>query len=117
MEPQKTASLILRLGIAFSFIYVAISAFLNPTNWIGFIPDFATLGLMSKETFLMTHVVIDLILGLWLIWGKKTFYASIISAIFIFGIIIFNLGSLDILYRDITIFLAAVALAVLSYRS
>ena len=117
MEKEKAVLLILRIGIAFSFIYVAFSAFLNPANWIGFIPDFATLGLVSKELFLQIHAVIDLILGLWLLWGNKTFYAAIVSAIFLAGIILFNLGSMDTIYRDISILLAAVALAVISYKS
>ena len=117
MSAEKTVSLLLRIGIAFSFIYVAFSAYFNPTNWLGFIPDFATLGLMSKEAFLKIHVVIDLILGLWLLSGRKMLYVSLISAMFLAGIILFNLGSLDILYRDISILLSAVALAVLSYKA
>ena|SRR3989344_5716041 len=116
MPAEKTISLLLRIGIAFSFIYVAFSAYFNPTNWIGFIPDFATLGLMSKAVFLKIHVFIDLALGLWLLSGRKTLYASVISALFLASIILFNLGSLDILYRDVSILLSAVALAVLSYE-
>ncbi len=114
MEKEKLVSLILRVAIAFSLIYVAIAAFINPLNWVGYIPDFATLGLMSKETFLMIHAVIDLILGLWLLSGRWTFYASILSALFLAGIVLFNIGEIIVLYRDISILLAAVALAVLS---
>ena len=115
MEKEKAVSLILRLGIAFSFIYVAFSAYLNPTNWLGFIPDFITFGL-DKEIFLKMHIAVDLILGLWLLWGKKLFYSSILSSIILFGIVILNLGSMEIVFRDVSILLAAVALAVLSYR-
>ena len=57
MEKEKIASLFLRLGIAFSFIYVAFSAFINPTNWLGFIPDYLTFG-FSKEIFLKMHIAI-----------------------------------------------------------
>lgn len=116
MEKEKLVSLILRIAIAFSFIYVAIAAFINPTNWIGYIPDFVTLGLMTKEVFLMIHAVFDLLIGAWLLSGKGTFYAAILSGIALAGIVLFNLGEMLVLYRDISILLAAIALAVLSHE-
>ncbi|MEK6847300.1 MAG: hypothetical protein AABY16_03980 [Nanoarchaeota archaeon] len=116
MDKEKIISLFLRGGIAFSFIYAAVFAYLNPTNWIGYIPDFLTFGL-DKLFFLKIHSVVDLILGLWLLWGKKLFYSSVVSAVIIFGIIIFNINSFDIVFRDVSIFLAAVALAVMSYEN
>ncbi len=115
MEKEKIISLLLRFGIAFSFIYVAVSAFLNPTNWLGFIPDFLTFG-FNKELFLKFHATIDLILGLWLISGRKPFYASILSSIILFGIIILNIGSMEIIFRDVSILLMAIAFSVVSYK-
>ena len=108
---ENKAQLFLRLGLAFVFIYVAISAYLNPTNWIGFIPDFV---IISKSSFLIIHSIFNLALGLWLLSNKKIFYASIVSAIALFSITIFNLGAMDIVFRDIGLLLAAIALAYLS---
>ena len=116
MEKNKLASLFLRLGIAFSFIYAAVSAYLNPTNWVGYIPDFLTLGI-DKLVFLKMHSAIDLILGLWLLSGRKAFYAPIVSAVVLLGIVVLNLGQIEIVFRDVSILLAAVALAVMSYEN
>ena len=116
MEKNKLASLLLRLGIAFSFIYAAVSAFFNPTNWIGYIPDFLTLGL-DKLVFLKIHSAVDLLLGLWLLSGRKEFYASIVSAVVLFGIVVLNTGQMEIVFRDISILFASLALTVMSYKN
>ena len=36
MEKEKLVSLLLRVGIAFSFFYAAIASFVNQAAWIGF---------------------------------------------------------------------------------
>lgn len=112
---KDKVSLLLRIGLAFSFIYVAISAFLNPTNWIGFIPIFLT-SIISSELFLNVHIIFNLILGVWLLTNKKTYYAGIISAVALFLITIFNLGALDIVFRDVSLFFMALALVFLSKK-
>ncbi len=110
-----TASLFLRVGIGFSFLYVGIAVFLDPSSWIGFVPSFIE-NFISKELFLYTHGLFDLFLALWIISGKKTFYASILASLTMFGIIIFNLNSLDIIFRDISILFAIIALGILSWE-
>ena len=112
-KDEKNISLLLRVGLAFTFIYAGITAYLSPSNWIGFIPLFIE-NFTSLETFLKFHSVFDILLGLWLLSNKKIFYASTLSAIFLTGIIIFNFASLDIIFRDIPILLAAIALAIMS---
>ena len=111
MGNKKLASLFLRLGIAFSFIYAGISAFLNPQAWIGFFPVF-----LQNSVLLVLHSIFVILLGVWLLWGKKVFYAATVSAVFIFLVVIFNLNSLDLLFRDVSIMLAAIALAILEHR-
>ena len=110
METKKLASLFLRVGLAFSFFYVAIASFVNPTAWIGFLPR-----VLQSDGMLVAHAVFEIVLGLWLLSGWKMFYASIVSAVVILGIIVFNFGAFDIVFRDVTILFAAIALAVLSY--
>jgi hypothetical protein len=109
MKKEKLVSLLLRLGLAFAFIYAAISAFINPTAWIGFFPEF-----LRGEGVLMIFSVGEIVLGLWLLWGKKVFYAAILSALAMAGIVWFNFGAMDIVFRDVSILLMAIALAVLS---
>jgi uncharacterized membrane protein YphA (DoxX/SURF4 family) len=112
MQKERTVSLLLRISIAFSFIYVGISSFLNPTSWIGYIPGFID-NIFPRAIFLNIHAVIDILLGLWLLSNKKTFYSASLAAVILFGITIFNLSSMEIVFRDISILLAAIALAIL----
>jgi len=107
------ASFFLRLGLAFSFLYVAISIFLNPTNWVGFIPGFMEI-LLPAGKLIYAHAVLDAFLGIWLLTNKKIFYASVLSAVNLFFITILNLGAMEIVFRDVTIFFSAVALAFLT---
>ncbi len=107
---EYTVNLILRVGLAFVFLYAGIAAFISPDNWVGYVPSFIEIFL-SREVFLQVHSVIDIALGLWLLSNRKIFYASIVSSVFLFGIVIFNLRDIDILFRDIAILLMAAALA------
>ncbi len=115
MKKEYLARLLLRIGLTFVFFYAGIAAFVNPNNWVGFIPNIG--NFITKAILLQVHSAINLILGLWFFLNKKIFYASIISGIFLFGIIIFNLNSFDIVFRDVAILLMAIALSVLSYRN
>ena len=113
MENNKLISLLLRAGIAFSFFYAAIFSFVNPTNWIGFFPSFLT-NLIPGVILLPIFSVYEILLGLWLISNKKIFYASVLSSMTLFSVVIFNLGVLDIVFRDISILFASIALSFLS---
>ena len=115
-DREILASFSLRTGLAIVFFYAASSAFLNPTSWQGFIPQFIS-DVISPGIFLNIHSAAEIILGIWLLSNKKTFYAAAISALFMLAIVVFNVGALDILFRDIAIFFAAIALAVLSYNN
>ena len=112
-DERYFACLFARLGIGFVFFYSAISSFINPNAWIGFLPNFLSL-IAPKEIFLTIFSVFEIFLGLWLFSNKKIFHAAIISAITMFGVVIFNLGALDIVFRDIAILFSAVSLAILT---
>ena len=114
MNKEKIVSLLLRAGIAFTLIYASIAGFLNPGAWVGFIPDFID-KMFGAELSLKMNGVIEIILALWILSGKKIFYPALISGIFMFGIIMLNLGAFDILFRDVAVLLMAAALAVLEF--
>lgn len=112
VDKDALVSFILRAGLAVVFFYAAIASFLDPLGWVGFIPLWIR-NVIPGRLFLSVFSVYELILGLWLMSNKKIFYASILSALTMSGIIIFNPGALDILFRDVSILLSAIALAVL----
>ncbi|MEK6850297.1 MAG: hypothetical protein AABX85_01850 [Nanoarchaeota archaeon] len=109
------ASFLLRIGLAIVFLYAGIAAFLSPDGWVGFVPGFVS-NVISPYYFLHIHSIFNILLALWLISNKKVFYASIISSCALIAIILFNYTALDIVFRDISILFAAIALSVISYK-
>lgn len=107
---MKLSSFLLRLGLAFSFAYAAADSFIKPDNWIGFFPLIIR-NLMSPPLLLIAFALLQAGLALWLISGKAVFYSASLSALLLFGIIIVNFGQFEIIFRDVTILFAALALA------
>lgn len=116
MKNEKLALFLLRLGIASVFLYAAIAATLEPSNWIGYLPQFLR-SIFPAETLLRLFSAYQVVLSLWLLWGKKIFWASLLSILTFIAIITVNIGSLDIVFRDIAILFAALSLAVVSRDS
>lgn len=115
MDKEKTAWLLVRLGVAFAFIYAALAGFVTPDDWIGFFPSFAE-KIAPAETLLLIWGIVEIIIALWILSGKHIFIPSLIAALSLAGLIATNLGAIDILFRDVTILLSACALAVQSFR-
>ena len=114
-DKEYWTSFFLRIGISFSFLYAGISAFLDPLSWAGFIPTFI-LDVVKQEIALGIHSTFNILLGIWLLSDRWAFYAAVVSSIALFSIVILNLNSMLIVFRDITILLAALALAVLTNK-
>ena len=74
-------------------------------RWI--IPDTTLLNLFG---------IYELGIGLWILSGKKIFIPSALAALNLFGIVLFNLSQLDIVFRDVSIALVALALASLHWQ-
>ena len=108
-------SFFLRSGIAIAFLYAAMSSFLEPTSWIGFFPIWLT-NIISGKILLILFSIYEIILALWLISNKRIYYAAILSAVTFILIILSNITALDIVFRDIPILFASMALAVMYYK-
>lgn len=109
MHSNKIAILLLRLGLAFVFIYSAISSFLTPLAWIGFFPLWLR-GLLPAEALLNGFSIYEIILALWLVWGYKLRASSALAAVSLAAVIVFNLGAMDIIFRDVGLAASALAL-------
>ena len=114
-DERKLASFFLRISLAVVFLYAGIGSLLNPLSWLGFIPVWLR-NIIPPNIFLPIHAVLDIIIGLWLITGRKQFYASLIASLTLFSIVIFNIGVLDVIFRDIAILFSAVALMILHFK-
>lgn len=111
---NKLAPLLLRSAIAFSFAYAAIASLLSPENWVGWFPPFTfALSPFTSNTTLAVFSIFELALAAVLLSGKWGMYAATVSGLMLLGITVFNLGAMDIVFRDISLALAAFALAML----
>lgn len=111
MNIDKKIDWLLRIGVAFAFLYPPISAIFNPFAWIGYFPLFLTNIFPDPIVLLHLFGVVEVIVGLWILSGKKIFIPSGIAVIMLAGIIVFNFSQMDVLFRDIPILLMALALA------
>ncbi|MEK7090212.1 MAG: hypothetical protein AAB930_01365 [Patescibacteria group bacterium] len=112
---NERASLLLRTGLAFAFFYAAGASYFDQTSWIGFFPDF--LRQMFPEKFLLGGFsLFEVILGLWLLSGRYQFWAGLVSAGALAGIVMFNLSLMDIVFRDISLVFAALGITALASK-
>ncbi len=109
------ASLILRVGLAFVLLYASIGAFINPDNWIGYFPRFLK-DLVPENLLLTSHSIAELTLAIWLLSGWKLFYSSILAALSLIAIVIFNYNQMDVIFRDIGLIFMALSLTVLAKK-
>ncbi len=112
----NATNLVLRIGLAFAFAYPAIAAYFAPLNWIGYFPQFMK-GFLSDPILLHTFGISEIVLAVWILSGKKLFIPSALASLYLLGIVVFNINSMDIVFRDISILAMSVALAVEAYGS
>ena len=115
MDKNKLAVWILRIGLALAFLYPAISAFASPLTWEGFIP-YWIVSLVNVKIFLPVYSSFEILLAVLLLLGRKLYFVSLICAIILFLIVIFNFSAMEIVFRDISLGLAALSLAILTKK-
>lgn len=116
MSQFAPANLILRVGLAFVFLYPAINAYFEPYTWIGYFPPF-TRGYVDE--FLMLHVfgVVEIVIALWLLSGWKVFYPALVAGVMLVAIVVTNTSDFPILFRDLGLAAAAFHLALANPRN
>lgn len=110
LENKNLTPVLLRLGLATMFLYAAVSSFLDPREWLGFLPPFLT-DLIDGEMLLKIFSVYELLLAAWLLSGVHVRYAALLCAATLAGIVVSNFSLFAISFRDIGLMFAALALA------
>lgn len=113
IDKMKLTNILLRVGLAFSFLFAAISSFQDPSSWVGFLPGFVS-RIVEPFLFLKLFSFVEVFVGLWLLSGRYVVYAAYISALMLLGIIVFNLPLMQILFRDVSILFISLALIALN---
>ncbi|MAF80352.1 hypothetical protein CL629_04740 [bacterium] len=107
--------LVLRIGLAGTFLYAGLNSILNPTSWIGFIPQWInSIPLLTRELFLTIHGMFEIILAIALLVGIYKKLAALLAFLSIGVIVIFS-GIDDVTFRDFGLLGASYALMLL-YR-
>lgn len=115
MQKDEMVTLLLRIGVAFAFIYTAVAAYFNPLAWIGYFPVFL-LDLFPNEILLLSLFGLsEIIIALWILSGKRIFIPSLLASLYLFLIVALNWAVLDVIFRDIPILLMAITLAIWSF--
>lgn len=111
MNFEKLPKLLLRIGVAFAFLYPPINALSNPDSWIGYFPKFVH-GLVPDLVLLHGFGLIEVVIALWILSGKKIFWPSLAASVMITTIVLMNLNNFEVLFRDLSIAVMALALAI-----
>ncbi len=104
------ADLILRVGVAFVFLYPAIAGMINPTEWIGYFPKFMR-GIIPDSFLLGGFEGVEVVIALWILSGKKIFWPSVVATLMLVSIVVFNGSNFEELFRDIGLAAATLSLA------
>lgn len=109
MHTDRAIILLLRFGVAFAFLYPAINAFFDPYSWVGYLPSFLD-GVAPEMLLLHAFGVMEIIIGLWILSGRRIFIPSTLATITLAFIILLNLSDFQVLFRDVPILLMSLAL-------
>lgn len=103
------SQVILRIGLAFVFIYAGISSLKDPKEWIGYLPHFLATASYA-HVLIKVFAVGEIGLALWLLSGKFVQYAALLAAAMLAGIVFANPANLIITFRDVGLVAMALAL-------
>lgn len=114
MHNKKIISGLLRIGIAFSFLYPAIDSLFNSDTWVGFFPNWL-LSISPVDVIVLATIfsVIEIFIAVGILLMPKPTLPTLTAIIVLGAIIVFNWSALDIVFRDISILIMAIALIVL----
>ena len=112
---DKTAHLLLRLGVAFAFLYPAVSAISAPDSWVGYFPQFLLASGIPSAVLLHAFGAVEAALALWILSGRSIFWPSALATAMLVAIVLVNFSQMEVLFRDLSIAAASMALAVDAY--
>ena len=116
LTAEEKALFFLKLGLASTFLYAGIASFITPSSWIGFFPHIIR-TLVPEQLLLNGWSAYEIALALWLVFGRTTLaWAAAIAACTFLAIIIPNIGAFDLIFRDVGLFVAAIALGLLAQK-
>ncbi len=111
MRPTTSDQLpvwLLRAGLSFVFLYAATASFQHPTTFARYSPSFLPEDWAAG--LLPAFAVFELLLALSLLTPRLTYAASLLAAATLVGIMAANVDAFEVLFRNVAIACAALAL-------
>ena len=107
---ERPGPILLRIAVAFAFLYPPFDAVSHPDAWISYFPQFM-LGHISDTVLLTGWGVLSAGIALWILLGKKIFIPSVLATVILLLIVLFNLPVFEVVFRDVSIALVSATLA------
>lgn len=101
----KTSYLVLRLGLAFVFIWFGVDKFIHPSYWVNawvplwFVNILNGLG-VGTLSFIYLNGIFEIIVGLGFVFNVFIKPLSILASLFLVGVI-FGVGLNEVTIRDV----------------
>ncbi len=109
---EQLPTWLLRAGLAFAFLYAASASFLDPTTFARYFPSI--LPATWAAELLPVFAVFEVVLAGLLLTSRYTYVASLVAAATLVGIVVANPDAFEVLFRNVAIACAALALALLN---
>ncbi len=100
----------LRIGVAFAFLYPALRAIFDPVSWLAYFPTVIRDLPIDSLVLLHGFGAIEVTIALWLISGWKILTPALLAALMLVCIVAFNTADMDVVFRDLSIAMMAFAL-------
>lgn len=109
---DKASFHILRVGLAITFLWIGVLIFKQPEAWGGYLMPWAA-GLLPVpiEEAMIGTAILDIIIGIFLLFDSFVWIAALVGSIHLVIILIVS-GITDITVRDIGILVGMVALMI-----
>lgn len=106
---------LLRAGLAFVFCYAGTAMIVNPAAFMTYVPE-ALQGSPLAHTFLLMIAGFELFLVIGLLWPRFTAISALLAAAMMASIVLLNLDSFEVLFRNVAIACAALSLSLQTRR-
>lgn len=113
---SNNATFFLKLGIAFAFIYAGVSGLVTPLNWTGYFPE-SLRSVINSQTLILIWSIAEIALGIWIFSEHMLGLSSAIATVALIVVVLFNIPQMDILFRDISLAFAALALSIEAHNA
>lgn len=102
---------LLRIAVAIAFAYPPLSALSSPDSWIGYFPPFLLTTGIEHTVLLHGFGIIEILIAVWILSGWHIEWPATLAALMLAAIVAFNGAQFEVLFRDVSIALACLALA------